>query len=247
MSQNPPSPNSPYLIVGLGNPGSRFANTRHNAGFMAVDELARRHGLRFSQRQANAEVARGSIEGQPVLLAKPQTYMNNSGTSVRGLVHFYKIPLERVLVVYDDFALPLGTLRIRERGSAGGHNGLESVIRHLGTQSFPRLRIGVDQPDVAGHSHIAWVLGRFTKEEQRQLEEILPRAAEAIEAVLWIGIERAMNIYNSREQGLGTTDDGRRTTDDSQVPTRGPQSPTPSEEGLFDRVRRMIQEEAERE
>ncbi len=198
MSQETTPVSSPWLIVGLGNPGPRYANTRHNAGFKALDELARRTGLRFSGKQANAEIARGSIAGQAVILAKPQTFMNNSGQSVSGLARFYKVPHNRLLIVYDDIALPLGTLRIREKGSAGGHNGLTSVINHAGTPSIPRLRIGVDQPLDPRHSRIDWVLGRFTKEEQKVLDEVIPRAAEAIESVLRDGLERAMNVYNTR-------------------------------------------------
>ena len=197
MSQNPTTPDTPWLIVGLGNPGSRYAATRHNAGFVAVDELSRRHSLRFSNKQANAEIARGSINGTPVILAKPLTYMNNSGLAVGWLARYYKVPHDHVLVAYDDIALPLGKLRIRGKGSAGGHNGISSLIQHLGTQNFPRLRIGVDRPAVADHRQIDWVLGRFTKEERVVMDEVIPRAAEAIEAVLLDGIDRAMNTYNT--------------------------------------------------
>lgn len=191
------SPSSPWLIVGLGNPGAKYAGTRHNIGFVAVDELAVRNGLRFSGKQANAQVARGAISGQAVILARPMTYMNNSGQAVNGLAHFYKVPPERVLVLYDDIALPIGTIRIREKGSAGGHNGLTSVIRHLGTQAFPRLRIGVDRPIDPRYSQIDWVLGHFNRDEQKRMEEVIPRAAEAAEAVLRTGTERAMNLYNA--------------------------------------------------
>ncbi len=195
------------MIVGLGNPGRRFEGTRHNAGFIAVDELARRHGLRFSGKQANAEIARGSISGSGVILAKPVTYMNNSGMAVGMLARFYKVPHERVLVIYDDIALPLGKIRIRGKGSAGGHNGITSVIQHLGTQDFPRLRIGVDRPVVADYTQIDWVLGRFSKEERIVMEEALSRAAEAIEAVLHDGIERAMNTYNTDADVAGEDKD----------------------------------------
>ncbi len=197
MSQNASSLNAPYLIVGLGNPGSRYAGTRHNAGFMAVDELARLHGLRFSGKQANAEVARGNIAGAAVILAKPLTFMNESGRAVGALARFYKVPPERVLIVCDDVALPLGTIRIREKGSAGGHNGLTSVIQHLGTQSFPRLRIGVDRPASPHHSQIDWVLGHFTRDERKVMDAAIPRAAQAIETILRDGVARAMNEYNA--------------------------------------------------
>src|SRR5438105_2121609 len=200
MAQNPPPIESPWLIVGLGNPGKRYAGTRHNAGFLAVDELARRHGLRFAGKQANAEIARGNINGVGVVLAKPLTYMNNSGLAVGALARFYKVPHEQVLVAYDDIALPLGKIRIRGKGSAGGHNGLTSVIQHLGTQNFPRVRIGVDRPVVADYSQIDWVLGHFSKEERKVMDEAIPRAAEAIEAVLRDGIDRAMNVYNTEAE-----------------------------------------------
>lgn len=200
MSQEPTS-STPWLIAGLGNPGPRFQGTRHNVGFVAADELAVRNGLRFSGKQAMAEIARGMIEGQPVILAKPLTFMNNSGQAVSALARFYKIPHNRVLVLYDDIALPLGIIRIREKGSAGGHNGLTSVLQHLGTQNVPRLRIGVDRPADPRHSQIDWVLGRFNRDEQKKVEDVVSRAAEAVEAILKTGMERAMNTYNTVDRG----------------------------------------------
>ena len=199
MSQPPPSQDAPYLIVGLGNPGPRYARTRHNVGFMVVDELARRHGILFSKGQGNSEVGRGPIAGVPAILSKPLIYMNESGRAVGAVSRFYRVPIERILVVYDEIALPLGTIRLRERGSSAGHNGIKSLIQHLGTQNFPRLRVGVDQPDPGRHAQIDWVLGRFTSEEQKVLDETIPRAIEAIEAILRDGIERAMNNYNAKE------------------------------------------------
>jgi PTH1 family peptidyl-tRNA hydrolase len=243
MPENSPQSDT-YLVVGLGNPGPKYAGTRHNIGFVVVEELARRHGLSFSQKQANAEVARSRIAGTPVILAKPLTYMNDSGRAVQALARYYKVPNYQVLVVYDDFALPLGTLRIREKGSAGGHNGVTSIIQHLGTQGFPRLRVGVDRPVQAQHSTVDWVLGRFTKDEQAVMQPTVPRAAEAIEAILRDGIERAMNQYNAGEdakeprnkgkaeqKGLGVRDQGLAndrppTNHDEEIPN--PQSPTPN-------------------
>ncbi len=234
MPENSPQSDT-YLVVGLGNPGSKYTGTRHNIGFVVVEELARRHGLSFSQKQANAEVARGRIAGTPVILAKPLTYMNDSGRAVQALARYYKIPTNQVLVVYDDFALPLGTLRIREKGSAGGHNGVTSVIQHLGTQGFPRLRVGVDRPVQVQHSTIDWVLGRFTKDEQAVMQPTVPRAAEAIESILNNGIERAMNQYNTGEdtkeprnkvkseaQGSGIRDQGSEDTDHQPPATDHP-------------------------
>jgi peptidyl-tRNA hydrolase, PTH1 family len=198
MHQEATSPgNSMWLIAGLGNPGPRFVGTRHNIGFVVADELAKRNGLRFAGKQANAEVAKGTIEGQPVILAKPLTYMNNSGQSIGGLSRFYKIPHNRILIVYDDIALPVGTIRLREKGSAGGHNGLTSVLQHLGTQNVARLRVGVDRPPDPRHNQIDWVLGHFKPDERKKLDDVIARAAEAVEAVLKIGMERAMNTYNT--------------------------------------------------
>ncbi len=194
------------MIVGLGNPGPRYAATRHNIGFMVVDELARKHGLRFSSKQGNAEIARGDIAGEKVILAKPQTFMNNSGTSVRALASYYKVPNEKVLIIYDDIALPVGTIRIREKGSSAGHNGVKSVISHMGTEAIPRIRVGVDRPADPRHSQIDWVLGRFMKEEQPLVEETIKRATEAVEAVFKIGIERAMNTYNTGPATNGKDD-----------------------------------------
>ncbi len=247
-----------YLIVGLGNPGARYAGTRHNAGFMVVDELARRHGLRFSTRQADAEIARGQIGGVPVILAKPMTFMNNSGTAVSRLARFYRIPVERLLVVYDDYALPLGLIRVRAKGSSGGHNGMESVIRHMGTQNFPRLRVGVDRPEDPRHSTVDWVLSRFTPEERRVLSHTIPRAVDAIETFLSEGVERAMNIYNTREgagDGSRGGDGGERATPASLIPAGvqgdragGDQGHTQERNedegaaGWAERVRRIIRE-----
>jgi PTH1 family peptidyl-tRNA hydrolase len=166
---------------------------------MVVEEVARRHGLRFAKGQGNSEVAKGSILGSPVVLAKPLTYMNNSGMAVGAVSRFYRVPIERILVVYDEIALPLGTLRLREKGSSAGHNGIKSLIHHLGTQNFPRLRVGVDQPPPGRHSQVDWVLSRFSPDEQKIMDETIPRAADAIEAVLRDGIERAMNFYNAKE------------------------------------------------
>ena len=260
MSQNPPSQDAPYLVVGLGNPGPRYARTRHNVGFMVVDELARRHGLRFAKGQGNSEVTRGSIAGQSVILAKPLTYMNNSGMAVGSVSRFYRVPIERILVVYDEIALPLGTIRIREKGSSAGHNGIKSLIHHLGTQNFPRLRVGVDQPPPGRHSQVDWVLSRFTSEEQKAVDETFQRAADAIEAVLRDGIERAMNFYNAKdsnvpaskaskpvaEKGSGVRGQGSEVTRQEAAP--GLLSALPDmgkSDSWVDRVRRIIRGEGE--
>ncbi|HET9494092.1 MAG TPA: aminoacyl-tRNA hydrolase [Chloroflexia bacterium] len=199
MARNPGDTNAPFLIVGLGNPGPRYAATRHNAGFMVVDELARRHGLRLSGRQANSHYARGEIAGRKVILAQPQTYMNNSGQAVRTLASYYKVPTERVVIIYDEVALPTGTIRVREKGTSAGHNGVKSVIHYMGTEAIPRIRVGVDRPADPRHKQMDWVLGRFTKEEQPLIEDAIRRAADAVEYVLSNGFERAMNVYNTAD------------------------------------------------
>jgi len=184
-----------YLIVGLGNPGTRYTRNRHNVGARCVSRLAAAHGLEFSRRQKNARVARGTISDRPVLLAVPQTFMNESGRAVAPLARFYQVPPERLLVVYDDLDLPPGTIRLRPEGSSGGHRGMRSVIEHLGTQNFPRLRIGIGRPP--GQMDPAdYVLQDFTPEEETAIEEAIERAIAAIQTWLTEGLEKAMSLYN---------------------------------------------------
>lgn len=184
-----------FLIVGLGNPGRKYATTRHNIGFMCVDELARQAGISFDTKKSKAVVAEGTIEGQRVLLAKPQTYMNDSGVAVRGIADFYKIEAEDILIVYDDLDTPLGTLRIRGQGGAGGQNGMRSIINHLGTQEFPRIRFGVDRPPgkMRGKD---FVLQPFLKEQEPLVIETIDRAVKAMRLWLADGIDMAMNRQN---------------------------------------------------
>ncbi len=185
-----------WLIVGLGNPGEEYANTRHNIGFRCVKELARRHSLAFDGKRAHARIAEGMIAGQRVALAKPFTYMNLSGQAVVGLRQWYKIASDsELLVIYDDSDLPFGTLRIRANGSAGTHNGMRSIVGQLGSQAFPRLRMGIGQPP-PGWDIAKYVLGRFTREEEAQLAAIVERAADAVELMLREGLITAMNRYN---------------------------------------------------
>jgi PTH1 family peptidyl-tRNA hydrolase len=189
-----------WLIVGLGNPGEEYTKTRHNIGFQCVNELARRHGFDFSKKLTKARLAEGQIAGQRVVLAKPFTYMNLIGQSIVGLCNWYKItPAEELLVIYDDLDLPFGTLRLRERGSAGTHNGMKSVIGLLGTQAFPRIRFGVGQGP-PGRNAADYVLGRFTREEQAELPAIIGRAADAVEVILREGFTTAMNRFNAPEK-----------------------------------------------
>jgi PTH1 family peptidyl-tRNA hydrolase len=182
------------LIVGLGNPGKEYAETRHNVGFRTVDELARRHGLKWEKPRLKAEQARGVIAGVDVVLAKPQTYMNLSGTSVAQLVRWYKVPLDRLLIIHDDMDLPFGQLRLRGEGSAGGQNGLASVIEQLRTNAIPRLRIGINRPQWGDPRD--YVLTRFGKGQAAELPALLGRAADAAETWLAEGLIMAMNKFN---------------------------------------------------
>lgn len=184
------------LIVGLGNPGREYVNTRHNVGFMILDKLASRKGISFqASRKWDAEVA--LHEG--VHYCKPMSYMNRSGEPLMAISHFYKVPASEILVVLDDVALPLGKLRIRKGGSAGGHNGLRSIFEHLGTQEVPRLRFGVGAAE--GEKTLTdHVLGRFGKDETAVLEESMDRAVAAIGLARESGIEAAMNTYNQKPE-----------------------------------------------
>jgi len=187
-----------YLIVGLGNPEPKYAANRHNVGFRCLDRLAALHGLSFERRQKHARVALGTLAGCAVVLAKPQTFMNESGRAVAELAAFYRVELERLLVVYDDIDLPLGTLRLRPDGGSGGHRGMRSIIEHLGQKTgFPRLRIGVGRPPGQMEA-AAYVLQDFGAQELPVLDETLVRAVRAIELWLSAGIEAAMNYANQR-------------------------------------------------
>ncbi len=184
-----------YLIVGLGNPGKKYENTRHNVGFHVVDELARRHGFGSSKQERKALVSEGTIQGKRVLLAKPQTYMNLSGEAVRALVDFYKIPLDALLVVHDDLDTPLDTLKLRKGGGHGGQNGVRNIIQHLGTQNFARVRFGIGRPP-GRMDAVAYVLTPFTGDDAITAKLVTERAASAAEVWLAEGIETAMTRFN---------------------------------------------------
>ena len=185
-----------YLIAGLGNPGARYAANRHNVGFRCVERLAAAHGLTFDKRQQRACVALGDCYGRRVILVKSQIYMNESGRAVVPLARFYKVRLERLLVVYDDLDLPLGRMRLRPEGGSGGHKGMRSVIEHLGGQrAFARLRIGIGRPP-GRMDPAAYVLQDFSAEEEPLVGETLERAVAAIETWLREGVEEAMGRYN---------------------------------------------------
>jgi PTH1 family peptidyl-tRNA hydrolase len=185
-----------HLIVGLGNPGEDYARTRHNAGFLVAEKLAERwHANWTAGKRFNARVARGVCDGHKVLLCEPQTYMNTSGTAVKALLDFYQVQLQQLLVIVDDADLPLGQLRLRPRGSAGGHHGLESLEAHLGTRDYARLRVGIGRKDTAreitGH-----VLGRFSSTEAALLNTVLDVAADQAQCWLEAGIQKAMSLFN---------------------------------------------------
>ena len=181
------------LIVGLGNPGREYQGTRHNVGFAAVDILARRHGIHVKSRRNSALVGEGAIAGAEVILAKPLTFMNLSGRAVGALVRRYSLNPSDILVVCDDVNLPLGRLRIRAGGSSGGHKGLQSILYSLATKDFARIRIGVGSP--RGHM-VDYVLGKFDRSERESAREAINKAADAVEVILDIGIEQAMNRFN---------------------------------------------------
>lgn len=185
-----------WLIVGLGNPGEKYAHTRHNMGFLTVDLLAEQEGQKLNKVKFKSAFNIFPFAGQRCLVMKPQTYMNLSGEAVREAVQFYKIPPERVLVIYDDVSLPVGKLRVRPTGSAGGHNGIKNIIAHLGTQDFPRIKIGTGAPAGGGAEMIDWVIGVPSRAEREILVESFRRAIDAAACILQNGCQKAMNDYN---------------------------------------------------
>lgn len=185
-----------YIIVGLGNPDRKYQGTRHNIGFDVVDAFAKRFSIDVINKKFNALVGTGVAEGHKVVLVKPQTYMNLSGEAVGQAARFYKIPADHVLVISDDIALPAGKLRIRAGGSAGGHNGLKNIIQHLGTDRFPRIKVGVGSPQQAEHDIADWVTGKPMGEDQKVIIEALDKAVAAIPVLIEQGVDRAMNRFN---------------------------------------------------
>lgn len=183
------------LIVGLGNPGKDYVDTRHNVGFRVLDELTRRYGLAFGKTERKSQIASGVIRGRKVILAKPQTFMNLSGEAVRSLVDFYKVELGKIIVVADDLDIPLGTVRLRKSGGAGGQNGMKSVIQHLGTQEFSRLRFGIGRPPGKMQAR-DYVLSSFKGDDAILAAQVIDRAADAVETWLAEGIELAMTRHN---------------------------------------------------
>ncbi len=183
------------LVVGLGNPGREYANTRHNIGFMAINELARRAAAEGTKKRFRSEIREGRLQNEKVILLAPQTYMNLSGHAVREAVNWYHVDIEDVMIVFDDMDLPFGQLRMRPSGTAGGHNGLKSIIEQVGTTQFPRLRVGIGRGRSAARSH---VLSRFSPEEEKALPGLIQDVADAIEHWIAHGITATMNGVNRK-------------------------------------------------
>ena len=192
------------LIVGLGNPGKAYVNSRHNLGFQCINQFAREHNITWKGRRAKARVGNGVVAGTFVILAKPSTFMNLSGNSVGPLMRYYKITLSNLLVIYDDLDFPLGTIKLRQGGGSGGHNGIKSIIDHAGSQDFPRIRVGIGQlPDENTseppqiNQKVSYVLGQFTAREKPVVAEVCAQVSRAIHSFLSEGIDAAMNKYNT--------------------------------------------------
>ena len=196
FTKKPSSNGVQWLLVCLGNYGRKYENTRHNIGFLAAERLIEKRGLRCNRLRFKALTEAIDFGGETVLLMMPQTYMNLSGEAVGEAARFYKIPPEHVLVISDDVSLPLGKLRVRGSGSAGGHNGLKNIIAHLGTDQFPRVKVGVGAPPNPEYDMVDWVIGGFTKEERKIVDAAIDRALDAAECVIEKGVTEAQNRYN---------------------------------------------------
>ncbi len=189
-----------YIIVGLGNPGKDYENTRHNVGFMVIDEAARKYNISVNEKKHKAIIGKGFIAGQKVILAKPQTFMNLSGESVRDIIDYYKIDeTTELIVISDDISLDVGQLRVRKKGSAGGHNGLKNIILHLGHDEFRRIRMGVGEKP-SGYDLADYVLGHFPQDEKELIEESVKKAVEALEVIVTDGPDAAMNQFNKKDR-----------------------------------------------
>ena len=187
-----------YVIAGLGNPGKKYENSRHNMGFITIDQLAEKHNIKVDKLKFKALVGEGRIAGQKVMLVKPQTYMNLSGESIREVMNFYKLEPENLIVIYDDIDIEAGTLRIRKFGSAGTHNGMKSVVYQLQSDRFPRIRLGIGSQKKG--DLVNFVIGGFSKEEVPVLEEAVNHAVLATECIIEDGIDKAMNQYNTKKR-----------------------------------------------
>ena len=187
-----------FAIIGLGNPGKEYENTRHNAGFNSVDTITKKYGIDISKSEFKSKVGQGFIDGQKVILVKPQTYMNNSGEAVREVVDFYKLDsTSEIMIIYDDISLDVGMIRVRDKGSAGGHNGIKSIIAHLGSEAFLRIRVGVGDKGENGDL-VKHVLGTFKGDDETTIKESYEKAVDAATLILNDNLEKAMNIYNKK-------------------------------------------------
>ena len=195
-----------YLVVGLGNPGAEYEKTPHNLGFRVIDLLAERHSIRVNRRDSKALAGVGEIAGKPVMLAKPQTFMNLSGTSVAPLMEKHSIGTEDLILVYDELDLPWFDLRIKPRGSSAGHNGVESIIGCLGTNDFVRVRLGVN-PGEKVRDGAEYLLAPIKRSQEKQTEELVSRGADAVDSIIAEGVEKSMTIFNRRAQGSNTEDE----------------------------------------
>jgi len=193
----------PFLLAGLGNPGERYAGTPHNLGFMVMDRLGARHGIRVTRPECQALIGHGTISGKPVILAKPQTFMNLSGLAVKPLLEKNEIPPAELILVYDELDLPWGSLRIKPKGSPAGHNGAKDVVAKLGTQEFPRIRLGV-HPGHPLTSGVDYLLSGFTRQQKEELDAFIDLAADAAESVIAEGVELSMTRFNRRAQSSQT-------------------------------------------
>lgn len=187
-----------YVIVGLGNPGKKYENTRHNMGFITIDVISEKLGIKVDKLKFKSLVGETSFSGQKVMLVKPQTYMNLSGQAVREVMNFYKVPIENLIVIYDDIDINVGKLRVRKKGSAGTHNGMRDIIYQIQDENFPRIRVGIGTDRRIELRD--FVTGGFTKEEKPLLEDAVTKAAEAALSIITDGIDKAMNLYNVREK-----------------------------------------------
>lgn len=186
-----------FIVVGLGNPGNKYTYTRHNSGFLCIDMLAEKLNFRVDRLKFKSLIADTTINGHRCIVMKPQTYMNNSGEAIRECANFYKIKPENVIVIYDDISLDVGKLRIRRKGTDGGHNGIKSIIYHLNSDQFPRIKLGCGKKPHPDYDLIDWVISEFKKDELKALEPALENACKAIELLLDNQIDKAMNLYNS--------------------------------------------------
>ena len=194
-----PNANAPieFLIAGLGNPGKEYDRTRHNVGFVAIDAMAESLSARIDRAKYRALICEVNLGGKRGLLMKPQTFMNSSGEAIREAADFYNVPAENIIVIFDDISLDVGALRIRRKGSAGGHNGIKSVIAHLSSSEFPRIKLGVGAKPSPEYDLVKWVLGNIPEDDRKAMSEAYSRAADALEVMLASGIDTAMNKFSS--------------------------------------------------